>query len=180
MDLQALTKQIETLGKAPPFDQWDPTNCGEIDIEIKSDGTWFHNGCPIGRIGLVKLFAQVLVYEEGAYYLKTPIEKMQIKVADTPFVITQWEKHTTDQGDAIEVSSNLDHKAILSAQHPLQIVSDNEEPHLVVTLHRGLTAKVHRNVYYQWVEFAQEKNINNKSHLVIHSAGQDFSLGCLD
>lgn len=180
MDLQALTQQIEALETEPPFDQWHPTNCGEIDIEIKSDGTWFHNGCPIGRIGLVKLFAQVLVYEEGKYYLKTPIEKMQIKVADTPFVITQWERHTTKQGDAIEVSSNLEHKAILSAEHPLEVKEDDGEPQLIVTLHRNLTAKVHRNVYYQWVELAQEKQINDQTHLVIQSAGETFSLGQLD
>lgn len=180
MDLKALTKQIEELGKEPPFDQWHPTNCGEIDIEIKADGTWFHNGCPIGRIGLVKLFAQVLVYEKGKYYLKTPIEKMQIKVADTPFVITQWEKHNTEQGDAIEVCSNLDHKAILSAEHPLEVKNEGDEPQLIVTLHRNLTAKVHRNVYYQWVELAQEQQINNQAHLVIQSAGEAFSLGRLD
>lgn len=180
MDLQALTKQIEQIDQAPPFDQWHPTNCGEIDIEIKSDGTWFHQGNPIGRLGLVKLFAQVLVYEEGDYFLKTPIEKMKIKVADTPFIITQWEKHETEQGDAIEVSSNLGHKAILSEQHPLETNNDNEDPQLIVTLHRRLTAKVHRNVYYQWIEQAQEQQINNQTHLVLHSAGAEFSLGCID
>lgn len=105
---------------------------------------------------------------------------MQIKVADCPFVITQWEKHSTPQGDAIEVCSNLDHKAILSEQHPLAVIDTNEEPQLTVTLHRGLTAKVHRNVYYQWIELAQEQQINNQTHLVIQSAGENFSLGRLD
>ena len=180
MDLQALTKQIESLDQEPPFDSWQPENCGEIDIEIKADGNWFHNGSPIGRIGLVKLFAKVLVFEDGHHFLKTPIEKMQIKVESTPFVITQWQLHQTEQGPAIEITSNLGHKSILSQQHPLEVEMQNEEPQLVVTLHRGLKAKVHRNVYYQWVELAEEKNINNKSHLIITSSGQDFSLGCID
>ncbi len=180
MDLQALTKQIEGLESEPPFDSWQPQNCGEIDIEIKADGTWFHNGSPIGRIGLVKLFAQVLVKEQDGYYLKTPVEKMKIKVESTPFIINQWQLHITEQGPAIEVTSNLDHKAIISEQHPLKVEGEQSDPLLTVTLHRGLSAKVHRNVYYQWIEQAQEKTIKNKTHLVIKSAGQDFSLGQLD
>jgi len=180
MDLQSLTKQIEALEKEPPFDTWHPTNCGEIDIEIKSDGTWFHHGSPIGRIGLVKLFAQVLVFEQGHYYLKTPVEKMQISVLDAPFVITQWQQHETEQGLAIEVTSNLGHKAILSAEHPLQIEDNDGEPHFYVTLHRGLKAKVHRNVYYQWIEIAEEQNINNQTHLILTSAQENFSLGCIE
>lgn len=180
MDLQALTKQIEGLESEPPFDSWQPQNCGEIDIEIKADGTWFHDGSPIGRIGLVKLFAQVLVKEQDGYYLKTPVEKMKIKVESTPFIINQWQLHDTEQGPAIEVTSNLDHKAIISEQHPLKVEGEQSDPLLTVMLHRGLSAKVHRNVYYQWIEQAQEKTIKNKTHLVIKSAGQDFSLGQLD
>ena len=180
MDLQTLAKQVGTLDSEPPFDSWHPENCGEIDIAIKQDGTWFHQGSPIGRIKLVKLFAQVLIKEADGYYLKTPVEKMKIKVEDAPFIITQWQLHQTEQGPAIEVETNINQKFILSKTHPLFIEYTETEPHLYVRLNRGLTAKVHRNVYYQLIEHGQEKMRSNQSHLVINSANEEFSLGVLE
>jgi hypothetical protein len=180
MDLQTLAQQVESLDSEPPFHLWSPTNCGDIDMVIKPDGTWFHQGTPIGRIKLVKLFAKVLIQEDGDYFLKTPAEKMRIQVEDAPFVITQWQLHNTEEGQAIEVESNLNHKLLLGEQHPIVIEQNAGEPQLYVILNRGLKAKVHRNVYYQWIENAQEKTINGKAHLVVQSANCEFSLGSLE
>ncbi len=75
----------------PPVEQWDPPYCGEIDIQIKADGSWFYNGSVIKRRPLVKLFASVLKLEGEDYFLVTPVEKVKIVVDDAPLVITQWQ-----------------------------------------------------------------------------------------
>jgi len=180
MDLQTLTKQIENLGAAPPFDKWHPPFCGDIEMTIKADGSWWYMGTPIGREKLVKLFASVLLMEDDEYFLKTPAEKVRIQVEDAPFVITQWQTHDTEDGPAIEVISNLGHAAVLSDSHPLEVDYNNpDQPRPYVTLRRGLKALVHRNVFYQWVDIARSVNKNGDEHLVIQSGNTEFSLGKL-
>lgn len=179
MDLNQLVQQIDNLDSAPPFDSWNPPECGNIDMQIKQDGTWWYMGTPIGRARLVSLFAKVLIKEGDNFYLKTPAEKIGITVDDAPFVITQWNTLSTSDGDAIEVTSNLGHKAVISAQHPLTVSPDNPT-NLYVELHRKLLAKVHRNVYYQWVERAEQKKVEGKLHVGITSGGMFFSLGQMD
>lgn len=180
MDLQTLTAEIEKLDAEPPFDKWNPPFCGDLDMVIKADGSWWYMGSPIGRERLVKLFATVLLKEGDEYFLKTPAEKIRIQVEYAPFTITQWQLHETDEGEAIEVMSNLGHSVILSDKHPLIIDNSNpEQPRPYVTLHRGLTALVHRNVYYQWVNIAKPAYIDQQEHLVITSGTQTFSLGTL-
>lgn len=180
MDLQTLTKQIENLDAAPPFEKWHPPFCGDIEMTIKADGSWWYMGSPIGRERLVKLFASVLLKEGDEYFLKTPAEKVRIQVEDAPFVITQWQTHNTEEGPAIEVISNLGHAAVLSDSHPLEVDhSSSDQPRPYVTLHRGLKALVHRNVFYQWVDIAEPANIDGQQHLIITSGNCQFSLGCL-
>ncbi|MFS1702836.1 DUF1285 domain-containing protein [Alteromonas sp. AMM-1] len=180
MDLHTLTTDIEKLDSEPPFDQWHPPFCGDIDMVIKADGSWWYNGSPIGRERMVKLFARVLLKEGDDYFLKTPAEKVRVQVEDAPFVISQWHQHDTDEGPAIEVVSNLGHSAILSSTHPLEVdETDNENPRPYVTLHRGLTALVHRNVYYQWINIASPAIKNGEEHLMLKSGRAEFSLGRL-
>ena len=179
MDLQTLTATLEKLDADLPFDQWEPPFCGDLDMVIKSDGSWWYMGSPIGRERLVKLFASVLLKEGNAYFLKTPAEKIRIQVEDAPFVISEWQLHETDDGPAIEVVTNLGHTTVLSARHPLVVKSDNDHPRPYVQMHRGLTALVHRNVYYQWVDVATPAMVNGEEHLVLRSGKSEFSLGRL-
>ena len=184
MDLTSLNQQLESIENEPPFEQWQPTVCGDIDIVIAKDGTWFHEGKAITRVGLVKLLARVLIKEGEDYFLKTPVEKMRIQVEDAPFVITRWQhidSYIDNQSPSLKVFSNLDHQAILCESHPL--VSDHQTPNspaLYVILHRQLKARVHRNVYYQWAEIAQEQQLDNETHFVITSGNHVFSIGRLD
>jgi len=182
MDLQHLNQQINQLEEEPPFDQWQPQNCGDIDIVIKSDGSWWHEGSPIGRKNLVKLLARVLIKENGEYFLKTPAEKMRITVEDAPFIITGWQVLTDEnQLSNIEVTTNLDRTFVIGQQHPILLNNeDKNDPRLYVQCHRGLLAKVHRNVYYQWVESATECIIDNQQHLVLQSGDHTFSLGVIE
>ncbi|MGB1199531.1 MAG: DUF1285 domain-containing protein [Thalassotalea sp.] len=171
--LSASTKSMEK--KLPPVELWDPPYCGEIDLVIKADGNWFYNGTIFKRIALVKLFASVLKREGDDYFLVTPVEKVKITVEDAPFLLTQW--HWLDDKKTLSATTNLDDNFIINAEHPISMNSNGE---LYITVRRNLTAKVHRNVYYQWVDIAQEHTTSHGTELVIVSADYKFSLGKID
>ncbi len=188
MSLESLSAQlshnsnISTKKKAlPPVELWDPPYCGEIDLQIKADGRWFYNGSVFKRLSLVQLFASVLKREvddnTDDYFLVTPVEKVKISVEDTPFVLTQWHWLENENPAVMQVSTSLGDDFILDAEHPLSI--DNNG-HLYITVRRNLLAKVHRNVYYQWVDLAQEVNTEQGTELMFFSGEQSFSLGLLD
>jgi len=181
MSLDKISAQISDaqqgkMKKMPPVELWDPPFCGDIDLEIKSDGSWFYNGTVFKRLALVKLFASVLKKEADKYFLVTPVEKIGIVVEDAPFILTQWQ-WLDEQQSQMQVSTNLDDRFILNAEHPLTIAEDGS---LYVTVRRNLQAKVHRNVYYQWVDLAGEDNKGNGTELVFFSADQRFSLGRIE
>ena len=180
MSLEKISAQISdsqqgNAKKMPPVDLWDPPFCGDIDLEIKSDGSWFYNGTVFKRLSLVKLFASVLKKEADKYFLVTPVEKVGIMVADAPFILTQWQ-WLDEQKTSMQVTTNLDDSFILNAEHPLEASEDGA---LYVTVRRNLQAKVHRNVYYQWVDLAREDDKGNGAELVFFSADCRFSLGQL-
>ena len=178
MALEKLMEQLSSLNKdgkpsLPPVELWDPEFCGEIDLHIKSDGSWFYNGTPFKRISLVKLFASVLKREGDDYFLVTPVEKVKIKVDDCPFVLTQWEWHDTSE-QTMAVATNLDDVFLLDLKHPVTLNNDGT---VEVIVRRNLTAKVHRNVYYQWVDLAKEMKVDGKTAMAFTSGGQTINLG---
>lgn len=180
MSLAHISQQLaasEATGKkkVPPVELWDPPYCGEIDIQIKPDGRWFHDGSEMKRINLVKLFASVIKKEQEEYFLVTPVEKVKIIVDDAPFVLTQWQWQD-DTKQAMVVSTNLDDEFILDKHHPLII---NQRGDLYIIVRRNLVAKVHRNVYYQWVDLATEVKTERGIELVFSSVEHQFSLGVL-
>lgn len=180
MSLEKISAQLNTHQKAlPPVELWNPPYCGEIDIEIKANGDWFYEGTLFKRLALVKLFASVLIRENSAdgdnYFLITPVEKVKIKVEETPFVLTQW--HWASDKSAIVVQTNLADEFILNQQHPLTVTPEGD---FYVTVRRNLMAKVHRNVYYQWVEAATEKTTGEGVELVLTSQECQFSLGFVE
>lgn len=174
MSLERLSEQLESTQHAPT-EQWDPPYCGEIPLCIRANGDWEYQGSKINRLRLVKLFASVLTCEQTEdggkqYFLVTPVEKVKIKVEDAPFLIVDWHAVETDSQSAIQVVTNIDERYILSERTPLVI--DHDVPY--VSLPRGMTAKVHRNVYYQWAQMA---DITAEQQFLIYSAGQSFTLG---
>jgi hypothetical protein len=187
MSLESLSAQISAdkntaENKLPPVELWDPPYCGEIDLQIKNNGDWFYNGTIFKRLSLVKLFASVLVYRDSIngegmdYFLVTPVEKIKISVEDAPFVLTEW-CWLDDKKETMQVSNNLGDEFILDAEHPVTIAEDGS---LYVIVRRNLVAKVHRNVYYQWANLAQEVVTEKGTELVFNSANCEISLGVLD
>ena len=174
MSLEKITAQIKAQGKKmPPVDDWDPDYCGEMDLTIKANGDWFYAGTIFKRLTLVKLLASVLKKEKGDYFLVTPVEKIKITVDDAPFVLTQW--HWQDEKQTVMVvSNNVGDEFILDKLHPITL---NEAGELYVIVRRNLLAKVHRNVYYQWIDLAREEETKKGTELVFSSAECQFSLG---
>ncbi len=159
--------------KLPPVEDWDPEYCGEMDLQVKANGDWYYGGTIFKRASLVKLLASVLKKEGDDYFLVTPVEKIKITVEDAPFVLTQW--HWQDEhNNVMVVSTNLADEFLLDDEHPLLI---NQQGEVYVTVRRNLLAKVHRNVYYQWVDLAKEASTDKGTELMFTSADCQFSLG---
>jgi hypothetical protein len=170
-ELQALFDSLKDQAafSAAPVERWRPERCGEVDIRIDANAHWFHEGERIAREQLVKLFASVLLFEEGQYYLVTPVEKMRITVDDVPFLVEESEW----QGDALVLKSNVGEVFTLDAEHPLEM--RDGVPYVLVR--NGLWARVVRSLFYDWVN----NNVEEEGgQLVLKSAGSAFSLGAFD
>lgn len=147
----------------PPVEKWNPPYCGEIGLKIASDGTWFYQGSPIGRIRLVKLFASVLRKDEdGRHYLVTPVEKIAIDVEDAPFLAVEMSVTGSGKTQKLAFRTNLDDTILVGAEHPLRfslplggegLKQDGLKPYILV---RGrLEALVTRAIYYDLVVLAE-------------------------
>jgi len=153
-DIAALVEQ----NRAPPVEKWNPQHCGDSRMRIASDGTWFHEGSPIGRPAMVRLFSSILRREpDGSYVLVTPAEKLSIEVEDAPFVAV--ELRTEGEGAARRLAFRLNTGDIVlaNADHPLRVDEQPDGPHPYVTARSGLDALIARPVYYELVNFALDE-----------------------
>ncbi|MGC3873056.1 DUF1285 domain-containing protein [Halomonas sp. GXIMD04776] len=195
MALEPLLSQIESDGKIPPVDQWNPERCGSMDLVIRADGTWVHEGAVITRPRLVRLLSTVLCQEaDGEYYLVTPVEKMRIRVEDRPFLIVDAEcegeanQEWNEEGDARlwRLTTNVGDRLVLGSEHRLTISETPEgEPVPEVGVRFGLSARLNRNVYYRLIELAehrpgQDQAELGRTELGIVSQGVWQSLGSVD
>lgn len=169
-----MVAEIKTQGPAPVH-LWDPPYCGEINMEIRRDGSWVHEGRPIRRPAMVRLFASILKKEEGRHYLVTPVEKVGIRVEDCPFLIVDMDVSGQGREQRIEFTTNTDEKFTLDAGHPLRLeVGDDEaEPHPVVQVRAGLEGLINRAVFYRLVELL---DADEQGRQGLYSAGDFFSV----
>jgi len=178
MDLSTLQQQLSgQQGTLPPVEMWNPDFCGDIDMQIKHDGSWHYMGTPIGRKALVKLFSRVLKMEAEQYFLVTPVEKVGIQVADSPFIVTQWQQ----QDDGLIFTTQTEDSFVVSSSNPVELHHDKVTGDLLpyALVRRNLWARLHQNVFYQLAELGAEHEIKGQKHLCLQSAGYTFSLGML-
>jgi hypothetical protein len=157
--------------------------CGEIDIRIGRDGTWFYHGSPIGRKPLVKLFASVLRREDdGDYWLVTPVERGRIKVDEVPFTAVEVNAAGAGPSQTLTFRTNLDDEVAADAQHPIRIdhAADGREPRPYILVRDRLEARILRPVFYELVELAQMRRIGDEEVYGVWSREQFFPLGRLD
>ena len=167
----------------PPAIPRGRTNCGDIDIRIAGDGTWFHEGCPFGRIELVKLFASVLTRDRvGAYWLVTPAEMARIRVDDAPFVAVEMTVGGRGRDQLLTFRTNIDETIVCDDRHPIRVETNPKtgEPAPYVTVRQRMDARIVRAVYYDLVSAGTEEKVNNESVFGVWSAGTFFTLGRLD
>jgi hypothetical protein len=172
--LTATAKQVGSKGP-PPVHLWNPDYCGEIDMRIAADGTWFYGGTPIGRPALVKLFASILRKDPERYVLVTPVERVGIKVDDVPFIATAMER----DGPSLVFRTNVDDSVIAGPDHPLRFKpGTHEKDELVPYIHiRGdLWARIARPVFYDLVELGEEQDIDGVTMFGITSNSAYFPM----
>ena len=159
----------------PPVHLWNPAHCGEIDIVIRKDGLWFHEGSPIGREALVRLFSTVLRKDPDGFHLVTPVEKMKITVEDAPFIATRVDR----EGEALKFLTNVGDEVEAGPENEIRIEMDaaTGEPRPYLHVRRGLDALIARPVFYELVEMAQERETPEGPRLGVESNGVWFPVG---
>lgn len=157
----------------PPVHLWDPPYCGEMNLTIRRDGTWWHEGSPIGRPGLVRLFASILKREGDRHFLVSPVEKVGITVEDAPFLAV--DADATDDGLMFE--TNVGDHVIAGPENHIRVETGTDgEPAPYVMVRRGLEARIDRKTFYRLVEMAEERD----GAMGVVSGGTFFSLGPAD
>ena len=141
--------------RLPPVDQWQPTHCGPSDMRIARDGTWYHQGSPIGRPAMMRLFSSILRREaDGSFVLVTPVEKLDIEVEDAPFVAVEMKAEGTGRDARLAFRLNTGELVTANADHPLRFASAEDGPRPYLHVRGGLEALVARSVYYELAERA--------------------------
>jgi hypothetical protein len=161
----------------PPVHLWNPPFCGDLDIRIAGDGTWFYMGTPIGRPALVRLFSTILKREGDKHFLVTPVEKVGIRVDDAPFLAVEMQTQDGDGGRVLRFRTNVDDWVACDGAHRLrfeQAAAGGLTPYLHVRA--DLWAKVTRALYYDLVDMGEERMVDGQPMFGVESAGEFFPM----
>lgn len=143
--------------KLPPVAQWAPEHLGNSEMRIARDGTWYHQGTPINRESMVRLFSTILRREpDGAHVLVTPVEKLSIEVEDTPFVAVEVKSEGEARGRKLAFRLNTGDLIVADAQHPIQITGTEDAPRPILRVRGNMEARIERTAYYALAEWAIE------------------------
>lgn len=162
----------------PPVHLWNPDCCGDIDMRIARDGTWYYLGTPIGRKPMVRLFSTIIRRDGDDYFLVTPVEKCGITVDDAPFVAVTLVVEGEGEQQVLRFTTNVEDEVVADAAHPIRVDLDlqTQEPSPYVLVRVNLEALIHRNVFYQMVELAVPREIDGVVWLGVWSSGEFFPI----
>ena len=157
---------------------WNPPFCGDLDMRIARDGTWFYLGTPIGRKPLVKLFSSILRRDDDEYFLVTPVEKVGIKVDDAPFVADDFEVEGEGKTQNIVFTTQVDDTAVAGPEHPIRVERDPEtgEPAPYVLIRSNLEALIDRKSFYRLVDIATHEEHGGERWFGVWSGGRFFPI----
>ncbi len=161
----------------PPVHLWNPPFCGDLDMRIATDGTWFYLGTPIGRPALVKLFSTILKREKDKYFLVTPVEKVGIRVDDVPFMAVEMTIEDEHASRRLSFRTNVDDWVACNGDHRLRFDAAHDgglTPYLHVRA--DLWAKVTRALYYDLVAMGEERTVNGREMFGVMSGGEFFAM----
>ena len=159
---------------SPPVHLWNPPHCGDIDMRIARDGTWFYLGTPIGRPAMVRLFSSILRLDPDGYVLVTPVEKVGITVDDAPFVAVDVEV----RDGALAFRTNVDEEVTAGPDHPIRVERDPEtgEPSPYILVRRNLEALIDRKTFYRLVDLGAVKDHESAEWFGVTSQGVFFPI----
>lgn len=175
---EGLAASARAAGKKgpPPVHLWNPPFCGDLDIRIARDGTWYYLGTPIGRMPLVRLFASILKKEGDRYFLVTPVEKVGIRVDDAPLLAVDFEVEGAGRDQVIRFVTKTEDEVAAGPDNPIRVVRDPEtgEPSPYVHIRRGLEALIDRKSFYRLVEIGTQERLDGTVWFGLWSSGQFF------
>ena len=177
--LAAATEATGTIGRRgpAPVHLWNPPFCGDLDIRIARDGTWFYLGTPIGRPAMVQLFSSILKLEEGKYFLVTPGEKVGITVDDAPFVAVDFTVAGAGPDQQVSFETQVGDLVACGPEHPLRVTrAEDGEPSPYVMVRNGLEALIDRKSFYRLVEICVHETHEGAQWFGLWSGGRFFPL----
>ena len=173
--LMKAAQEAEKSGKLPPVHLWNPPFCGDLDMEIKRDGTWFYEGTPIGRPRMVRLFSTILKREGDAYFLVTPVEKVGLRVEDAPFVAVDFEAAGTGEAQTLTFETNVGDYALAGPEHEIRVERDaNGEPSPYIHIRSGLDELIDRKSFYRLIDLGTTEPQDGVDMFGFWSSGRFF------
>jgi uncharacterized protein len=162
----------------PPVHLWNPPFCGDLDMRIARDGTWFYLGTPIGRMPLVRLFSSIIRKDGDQYFLVTPVEKVGIIVDDAPFVAVDFNTTGAGKDQIITFETQVGDLAEAGADHPIRVVRDPDtgEPSPYVLIRANLEALIDRKSFYRLVDLGVHEDVDGTRWFGVWSGGQFFPI----
>ncbi len=161
----------------PPVHLWNPPFCGDLDMRIAGDGTWYYTGTPIGRPALVRLFSTILKQEDGKYFLVTPVEKVGISVDDAPFLAVEMIENREENSRLLRFRTNVGDWVSCDLDHRLRFERSEGgglKPYLHVRA--GLWARVTRALYYDLVDMGEQRMVDGQMMFGVESGGEFFAM----
>lgn len=166
----AATSAAKGSGPAPVH-LWNPPFCGDLDMRIARDGTWFYLGTPIGRKRLVKLFSTIIRKDGDDYFLVTPVEKVGIKVDDAPFVAIDFDA----VDGVVTFTTNVGETFSAGPDNPIRVTLDSDgEPSPYVLVRTNLEALIDRKSFYRLVDEGVAETVDGVEWFGVRSSGQFF------
>lgn len=165
-------------GGLPPVHLWNPPFCGDIDMRIARDGTWFYQGTPINRAPMVRLFSTILKRESDAYFLVTPVEKVGITVEDAPFLALDFTVENPGPDQILTFETSVGDFAVAGPQAPIRVAQDPQTgaPAPYVMIRAGLEARIDRKSFYRMVDLGQDQQVDGTDWFGIRSSGAFFQM----
>lgn len=174
----AASARAASKGGLPPVHLWNPPFCGDLDIRIARDGTWFYLGTPIGRKPLVRLFSTILKREDDKFYLVTPVEKVGITVEDAPFVAIDFDVGGSGLQQVLTFHTNVGDSVSAGPEHPIRVLRDKDsgEPSPYVMVRDGLEALIDRKSFYRLVDLGEAAPCRGAEWFGVWSGGVFFPI----
>ena len=162
----------------PPVHLWNPPFCGDLDMEIRRDGTWFYLGTPIGRHALVRLFSSIIRKDGDDYFLVTPVEKVGIRVVDVPFVAIDADATGSGDRQLLSFTTNVGDAVTAGPDHPIRVVRDREtgEPSPYIHIRANLEALIDRKTFYRLIDLGRHEPHEGNSWFGLWSGGVFFPI----